>query len=203
VIEMPSHRNPMRLAAAFIVVTLPLLSTATVGDDNFKLEEGYTSLFNGKDLSGWKVGGEFLEGKTESSDRRFAAKDGVLVIQGAPKIEDIYTVGEFNRDFTLRLEFRAGPKANSGLHLRGKQLQVRDYATIGPYKDLKQFHEGGWNAIEVTVKADASGKSATAECRCNGELLEKTLSVPAKGGIGLQSETGKLEYRRIRIKESS
>jgi hypothetical protein len=40
-----------------------------------------------------------------------------------------------------------------------------------------------------------------AECKCNGEVLEKAFKVPAKGGIGLQAETGKFEFRRIRIKE--
>lgn len=38
-----------------------------------------------------------------------------------------------NEAFVLRLDFRAAPWANSGLYLRGKQRQVRDCATIGPY----------------------------------------------------------------------
>jgi hypothetical protein len=110
-------------------------------------------------------------------------------------------VREFNHDFTLKLEFRAGARANSGLYIRGMQLQVRDYATIGPYTKLKHFNEGGWNTIQVTVKADGASGKSVAECTCNGELLEKALPIPARGGIGLQSETGRLEYRRIRIKE--
>jgi hypothetical protein len=169
--------------------------------EDFKVEEGFTSLFNDKDLSGWKLGAEFLEGKTETTDRRFAAKDSAIVIQCAPEKEDLYTTREFNQDFVLRLEFRAGPKANSGLHLRGTQLQVRDYPTVGPYKTLRKFNAGGWNAIEVKVRSDATGPGAVAECTCNGEMLEPALRIPARGGIGLQSETGKLEYRRIRIKE--
>jgi hypothetical protein len=159
------------------------------------VEEGFISLFNGKDLSGWRLGQEPLDGKTETADHRFAARDGAIAIQGAAPIEDLYTVREFGRDFVLRLEFRAGPRANSGLYNRGKQLQVRDYPTIGPYKTLKQFRNGGWNAIEVTVRRE------TAECTCNGEMLEKALAVPPKGGIGLQSETGQIAYRRIRIQE--
>ena len=174
---------------------------AAIADDDFRVEEGFTSLFNGKDLSGWRLGDEVLDGKAETADRRFAARDGAIVIQGAKPIEDLYTVREFNRDFVLRLEFRASPRANSGLHLRGKQLQVRDYPTIGPYKALKRFNPGGWNAIEVTVKADPGGKGAVARCTCNGEVLEEALDVPGKGAIGLQSETNQLEYRRIRIKE--
>jgi len=174
---------------------------AGVGGDDVPVEEGFRSLFNGKDLSGWRLGKQALEGQAETADHRFAAKDGVLVIEGAKPIEDLYTVREFNRDFVLRLEFRASPRANSGLHIRGTQLQVRDYPTIGPYKALKRFNPGGWNAIEVTVKADPGGKGAVARCTCNGEVLEEALAVPDKGGIGLQSETNQLEYRRIRIKE--
>ena len=54
-----------------------------------------------------------------------------------------YTVQEFNKDFHLKLEFRAAPKADSGLYIRGPQLQVRDYPTVGPYKKVK-FNSGDW-----------------------------------------------------------
>jgi hypothetical protein len=163
--------------------------------DDFKVEEGFETLFNGKDLTGWRVGKEVLDGKTESSDHRFAAKDGSIVTQTGKPVENIDTVREFTGDLVLRLEFRAAPKANSGLFVRGNQLQIRDYPTVGPYKDLKRFNNGDWNAIEVTVKG------STARCTCNGEVLEEAMAVPAKGGIGLQSETNQLEYRRLRIKE--
>jgi type 1 glutamine amidotransferase len=196
-----SHRSTCA-SLSLITPILAALALPVPAADDSTIEQGFTSLFNGKDLSGWHVGAEALEGKTESSDGRFAVKDGAIVIDGGPRIEDIYTTAEFNRDFTLRLEFRASPRANSGLYIRGKQLQVRDYATIGPYKELKRFNQGGWNAIEVVVKKNPGGDGAVAECTCNGELLEKALAIPARGAIGLQSETNRLEYRRIRIKEN-
>ena len=50
-----------------------------------------SALFNGKDLTGWRVGNTELAGKTASDDGRFAVKDGVLVITGSkdkpPKID--------------------------------------------------------------------------------------------------------------------
>lgn len=171
-------------------------------DDTFTPEEGFTSLFNGKDLTGWRLGKQPLEGKVETEDYRFAAKEGAIRIQGGKPIEDLYTVRDFPRNFVLRLEFRAQPQANSGLYIRGTQLQVRDYPTVGPYQDLKSFRPGDWNAIEVTVKAGENGKPAIALCTCNGEVLEESLVIPATGGIGLQSETNQIEYRRIRIKET-
>jgi hypothetical protein len=170
--------------------------------DDFKVEPGYTELFNGKDLTGWKIGKngkDALGDKTDAADKRFEVKDGVIVVnakdaKGKGGIKDLYTVKEFNKDFHLKLEFRAAPKADSGLYLRGPQLQVRDYPTVGPYKKVK-FNPGDWNQLEVTVKG------TVAECKCNGEVIEKAFKVPAKGGIGLQAETGKFEFRRIRIKE--
>jgi hypothetical protein len=44
-----------------------------------------------------------------------------------------------------------------------------------------------------------NGTEAT--CKCNGEIIGKPIKVPEKGTIGLQSEIGKFEFRRIRIKE--
>ena len=39
------------------------------------------TLFNGKDLTGWGYkSGERFDGKAESDDKRFSAKDGVLIV---------------------------------------------------------------------------------------------------------------------------
>ncbi len=187
----------LRPCLGLALVVFFATGSAGRGDDTTAVEDGYLSLFNGKDLTGWKLPGETLDGKTESANHRFSARDGAIVCtgdKGTPPV--ISTVREFPRDFTLRLEFRANSKANSGLFLRGKQLQVRDYPTVGPYKDLKKYKDGDWNAIEVIVTGD------TARCTCNGELLEAALDVKGSGGIGLQAETNQLEYRRLRIKQS-
>jgi hypothetical protein len=95
----------------------------------------------------------------------------------------------------LRLEFRATPNADSGIFIRGRQLQCRDYPLAGPYKKLKNYRAGDWNEIEVTVKDGA------AYCLCNGEVLEAAMKVPATGPIGVEGDRGQLEYRRIRVKE--
>ena len=81
-----------------------------------------------------------------------------------------------------------------GLVLALVYLKVRDYPTVGPYKTVK-FNAGDWNELEITVRG------AAAECKCNGEVIEMAMKVPAKGGIGLQAEAGKFEFRRIRVKE--
>ncbi|MCS6851442.1 MAG: DUF1080 domain-containing protein [Gemmataceae bacterium] len=186
---------------------LVLWGTGTGGGqaaDDFRVEEGFVSLFNGKDLTGWvypKKDGSSLDGKMETPDQRFQVADGVIVIRAKDKdgkggIRDLYTSRSFDKDFDLKLEFRAAPRADSGVYIRGTQLQVRDYPTVGPYKDLTKFKPGDWNELEISVR----GTEAT--CRCNGELLGKgPMKVPAKGGIGLQAESGQFEFRRIRIRE--
>ncbi len=77
-------------------------------DDAPKVEEGYTSLFNGKDLTGWKYYGKVLDNKTETPDKRIEVKDGVIVMnekdeKGKGGIKDLYTVKTFNNDFNLKL----------------------------------------------------------------------------------------------------
>ena len=160
--------------------------------DDFKTEEGHISLFNGKDLTGWRLGSAKLDGKTETKNKKWHVDNETIIIDGGGG-GDIYTIKEFNQDFHLKLEFRAAKGADSGLFIRGPQLQVRDYPRAGPYKKVK-FNDYDWNELDVTVR----GKVAL--CKCNGEIIEKAFKVGAKGGIGLQSETGKFEFRRIRIK---
>jgi len=45
-------------------------------------------------------------------------------------------------------------------------------------------------------------RGGLAHCTCNGELLLDAMPVPPTGGIGLESDRGQMEYRRIRIQEA-
>ncbi|GAB5402293.1 MAG: hypothetical protein Aurels2KO_05240 [Aureliella sp.] len=138
-----------------------------------------------------------FDGKKQSPDGRYAAIAGRLVVTTPAegrRIQQIWTTDSFDEDFTLRLEFRATPNADSGVFLRGKQLQCRDFPLAGPYKDLKNFKQGDWNELEVVVKG------TTAHCSCNGEVLEAAFEIPASGPIGLEGDRGQIEYRHIRIK---
>ena len=173
-------------------------------------EEGYTSLFNGKDLTGWEYGPvpvtkkpiiEKLDGKTATKDGVFAVKEGLIVASGK-RIMALYTAQEHNHDFTFKLEFRNSgekPKDNSGIYIRGTQLQldaITEGGLTGVFRKLTKFKPGDWNEIEITVRG------TEAVCKCNGELIGKQRKVPETGTIGIQSEYGKFEFRRIRIKEA-
>ena len=183
---------------------LELMDLVEVSADNFKCEEGYELLFNGKDLTGWgyrnkkaltKI--ESFDGRSTSSEGRYKAKHGRLVVTTPPEgrsFTQLWTSEEFDTDFTLKLEFRANANADSGVFIRRPQLQCRDYLVAGPYKDLKSYKPGEWNEIIVVVKG------RTARCTCNGEVLEEEFKLPESGPIGLEGDRGQMEYRRIRLK---
>lgn len=192
----------MRILPILLAVGLP--GAAPPADDDFKVEEGFRLLFNGRDLSGWTYKDQPLDGKTETPDKRFSVVDGVIVAQakdaeGKGGIRDLWTLEDFDKSFRLKLEFRAALKADSGVYLRRRQLQVRDYIRRGEQKQLTKFKNDGWNELDlkVTNRGRAGG---TVECLCNGEKLDVRMRVPRSGPIGLQAESGKFEYRRIRIK---
>ena len=138
-----------------------------------------------------------FDGLTATPDGRFVVVNGRLVVTTPPagrKIQQLHTTREFGEDFVLRMEFRATPNADSGVYVRGPQLQCRDYALAGPYKDLKLYKPQDWNLLEITVTG------GLARATCNGELLEAEMKVPAIGPIGVEGDRGQMEYRRIRIK---
>src|SRR5262249_3935197 len=149
---MNGSRGALALVCVAVACVLFGAQTARTGDD-FKLEPGYTSLFNGKDLSGWKYGKDKLDGKSETADKRFQVENGVIVVNAGKGIKDLYTVDEFNKDFHLKLEFRASLKSDSGVYIRGKQLQVRDYPRFGgQYSKVPGFKLDDWNELDITVK---------------------------------------------------
>ena len=73
---------------------------------------------------------------------------------------------------------------------------VTEGGLTGVFKKLNKFKPGDWNEIEITV----TGTEAIS--KCNGEVIGRPMTVPEAGTIGLQSEYGEFEFRRIRIKES-
>src|SRR5215831_7792987 len=139
-----------------------------------------------------------FEGKVRSDDGRYVAKNGRLIVTTPPqgrKIQAIWTTREFPRDFILKLQFRATPNTDSGIFIRGPQLQCRDYLIAGPYKQLQHYKAQDWNDIVVTVKGPE------AHCTCNGEVLENAFKIPPTGPIGLEGDRGQMEYRHIQMQE--
>ncbi|HLF91842.1 MAG TPA: DUF1080 domain-containing protein [Planctomycetota bacterium] len=158
-----------------LVVAFAALMPMFAGAQAAKVEEGYTSLFNGKDLSGWVYG---KSGKGENkSGAGYAIENGVLfctVKDGG----NLFTEKEYG-DFSFKFEFKLTVNANNGIGIRaplegdsayaGMEIQVLDDG--GPaYKSLRpeQYHGsvydlvackrgsqkpvGEWNEQEIWAK---------------------------------------------------
>ncbi|MFO0864740.1 MAG: DUF1080 domain-containing protein [Gemmataceae bacterium] len=121
-------------------------------------DDGWKVLFNGKDLSGWRYGKEDLTGKTETADKRFVVRDGVTIAEPGNGIKDLYTNRSFDAEFQLKLQFRAAAKADSGVYIRGPQLQVRDFIRRGEQKHLKKKPTAGTNWISACRTISSSPK---------------------------------------------
>jgi len=201
--EMPDLLHPNILGyAKWAAALTPIFETvglAPAWSEEEGPEPGFTSLFNGNDLTGWQYeGGPPFTRKKATPDGRYVVRNSRLIVTVAHTSRDykkLWTTLKFPRDFTLKLEFRASPNADSGIFVRDPQLQCRDFIIAGPFAQLAHYHPLAWNEIVVTVRG------GLAHCTCNGEVIADAMPVPADGAIGLESDHGQMEYRRIRIQE--
>lgn len=201
--EFPDLLHPNRLGyvkwAAALRPILESTGLVPAWPDDFTPEPGFVSLCNGRDLTGWGYpGGESFDGKAATPDGRFKVSNGRLIVTVARQERTqkrVVTTRAFPRDFELRLEFRASPNADSGIFIREPQLQCRDYLIAGPFVGLQHYRPLDWNKVVITVKG------GVAHATCNGEILLDAIPVPATGPIGLESDRGQMEYRRIRVRE--
>ena len=77
----------------------------------FAADDGFTSLFNGKDLSDWK--------SSEHPDT-FSVENGAIVTHGARS--HCFYIGNFHhhtfQDFELKVDVMTRPKANGGVYIQ-------------------------------------------------------------------------------------
>jgi len=109
-------------------------------------EEGFVSIFNGKDLTGWqglvenpisrmKMKPAELAKKqaiaNEIARKHWTAKDGVLIFDGEKGGDNLCTIKKYG-DFEMYVDWnldKAGPEADAGIYLRGTpQVQMWDTA---------------------------------------------------------------------------
>jgi hypothetical protein len=127
-----------RLAAFAFAVTLAAPSART---EDAKPPEGFTALFNGKDLTGWKGHTTMKERSTLppeklaelQAQRTRAAMEQWKVVDGAihltpPKKGGVNLVTEKDYgDFELLIDWKIEKNGDSGLYLRGQpQVQIWD-----------------------------------------------------------------------------
>lgn len=186
-------RNLSSLLALAILAVLGFSSPGAAADD-FKLEPGFTLLFNGKNLDGWKEASKdkaALDGKTEAFGGRFKVTDGRLVYDPAVK-GDLYieTAKEFGKDVHIKFDFKAGPKCNNDLFLRGTKFDI-----IPGAKENKNVKEGEWYTFEIVVTGEKI------EHKINGETMRAATTKTKSSPFKLRAEFGVIEIKNIRVKE--
>jgi hypothetical protein len=141
-------------AAAFLFAAV----APAAAEDN-KPPEGFTALFNGKDLTGWrgniridqrlKMSPEQLAAEQKKADEKvlphWKAEGGVLVNDGQG--DNLASAKDY-ADFELYLDWKIEPKGDSGVYLRGvPQVQIWDSATLtgNLAKDKDKGSGGLWN----------------------------------------------------------
>lgn len=115
-----------RTSRAVLAATLMLSPELWSGE----LEDGFTSLFNGKDLTGW-----------EGKPGWWRVEDGAITAESTPEkpcpsAHYLFWRGGKPADFELRAEYRiSGVGANSGIQFRSRELPGWD--TSGYQADLE------------------------------------------------------------------
>jgi hypothetical protein len=174
------------------------------------------TLFNGKDLTGWKL-------INEKQKNGFSAVDGVLAnnpvqVEGQPHISygNLRTVDEFG-DFNLKLEVNVPAGSNSGIYLRGMyEIQVADtykkeldphnmgavYSRIKPSVNAEK-PAGTWQSLDITLcdrhaTVILNGIKIIDNQPIYGPTGGAIISdVFAPGPIYLQGDHGTVQYRNI------
>jgi hypothetical protein len=191
--------------------------------------DGFASVFNGKDFTGWS-------GPVDQYD----IKDGAIVCK-PKKGGNIHTTEEYS-DFAARLEYKLPPGGNNGLAIRypGKgqpstvamcEIQIIDdedarYAPPKYKLDPRQRNgsvygmiaaqrgyqrpAGEWNFIEVTVKGPTIRVEVNGSRVVDGDVSKVTEFMgnkphPGKdrtsGYFGFAGHSDPVEFRNIQIKK--
>jgi hypothetical protein len=169
-------------------------------------------LFNGKDLTGWKM--------SASGPPMWTVKDGTLVTPGNGP--ELISDAKF-QDFKLHLEFNCGKNSNSGVYIRGRyEVQIETesqaeppshhtggvYGFLAPSPELPRTPDV-WQTFDITL----IGRKVTVVQ--NGKTIIDNREIPGitggavdsheemPGPIYLQgSEKGHVAFRNIVITPS-
>ena len=188
-----------------------------------KGEQGFTRLFNGKDLEGW-----------QGAVQGYQVTDGVMVCKPGG---NLYTAKEYD-DFIFRFEFKLPPMGNNGVGIRtplkgnaafgGMEIQIladnyKDkYPQLKPYQyhgsvygvvPAKPGHQkpiGEWNCEEIYCKGSHIKVTLNGVVILDADLDKVDKPIDGrehpglhnkKGHIGFLGHGSPVEFRNIRIKE--
>jgi lysophospholipase L1-like esterase len=223
----PNEAGYAKWAAALRPVLATLGFTETVAE-RFVPEEGFESLFNGQDLSGWQYRPTsetdkesarrwqaadpnaaawpfvteplLFDGLKATPDGRFAVIGGRLVVKAAPEYRKIQQLWT-TREFPKDFVLK--------LEFRATPNADSGVYVRGPQQQCRDYKLAGpYKELKLYRPQEwnelvVTVKDGVATSTCNGELLDAAgIKVPATGPIGLEGDRGQMEYRRIRISAS-
>jgi 3-keto-disaccharide hydrolase len=210
-------RHSTRVLLALLLGAAPLAAQAP--------EPGFTSLFNGKDLTGWKINGPAESWKVE---------DGAIVANGAAShlFYDGPVKGHAFRDFELKVDVMTRAGSNGGIYVlteaiegqrfpgKGFEIQVNNSHTdrvrtgslyhVSDVMDESPAKDDEWFTEHIIVKGDTitvsvNGKQTVAWTQpadWNGGREGPGRKITGPGTIAFQAHDPKsvVYYKNIRIK---
>ena len=186
------------------LLAIGVISLQPVSGATGQAGDGWTTLFDGSSLDGWRVLGdanwELLDGAVQAD-----SGSGFLVT------DDSYA------DFELTLEFWVNEPANSGIFIRCADSQsVRDTnsyeVNIYDTRPDQTYRTGGIvHVASPTSVIDAGGRWNTYEIAAQGTRLTVTLNGTrlvevedeqyVDGPIALQYGAGIVKFRNVRVRK--
>lgn len=204
-----------------ILATLGFVETEP---EPFALEEGFESLFNGKDLSGWCLLPSSeqeieqarrwkaadpdappwpivkekvkLAGLKQTPDGRYRAIADRLVVTTPPEGRKIQQVWT-TRSFPedFTLKLEFRATPNDDSGVFVRKPQLQCRDYLLAGPYKELKRYREGDWNELEVRVHGN----VAECSCNGEVIEGEFKLPDTGPIGLEGDRGQVEYRRIRV----
>lgn len=200
------------LLALIFAATLGVAAPAPADD-----EKDFQPLFNGQDLTGWKL-------RNRNKPSWTVEEGGILKNTVAEEGDgsDLLTTNKY-WNFTVRYEYMTPQDSNSGFFLRGRhEIQILgDYringrpsdtcnGSIYGFKAPDKFVTkpgGEWQTVQATIISNRitvtlNGVLVHDNVECNkatGSELDSKVTQP--GPILLQGDHGTVSFRNIRIKE--
>jgi hypothetical protein len=211
--------KPMRLLFGFLL-TLSLCQAAD--------EPGFVPIFNGHDLNGWTIRGQYGPG--------YIVENGMIVCP-ADGGGNLFTEKEYS-NFILRFEFKLEEASNNGIGIRapyegdaaykGMEIQILDHDAPVYQGKLRpaQYHgsiydvvaaktgylkkTGEWNYEEIVadgrhIKVTLNGTvivDANLDSVTDPAVLKKHPGLArTTGHLGLLGHHSRVEFRNMRVRE--
>ena len=227
--SIASHFPVFLMRSVAIVFAFVLLGAVDPLDTAVSAEDGFVSLFNGTDLTGWQ--------RVNTDERTWSVTDGMLVCSGKP-IGELRTKRMY-QNFIMEVEWRhMKPRGNAGIFIwadditargvpfhRGIEVQVLENAygnnkSHTTHGDIFPIHgakmipingNGGSRAFPTEWRSRPSPQwnhyrieavDGNVSLAVNGKLVTQGRECnPRKGYICIESEGGIVHYRNLKLKE--